>query len=43
MGLTVLGPLGSDVAVLPPPFLTRVPAGVPSPADDYVEAVVWTR
>ena len=40
MALTVLGPLGSDVVVPLPLFLSRVPAGFPSPADDYVEAVV---
>lgn len=40
MSLTVLGPLGSDSPVPLPLFLSRVPAGFPSPADDYVEAVV---
>ena len=40
MLLTVLGPLGSDSPVPLPLFLSRVPAGFPSPADDYVEAVV---
>ena len=40
MSLTVLGPLGSDSPVPLPLFLSRGPAGFPSPADDYVEAVV---
>lgn len=38
--LTVLGLLGSDSPVPLPLFLSRVPAGFPTPADDYVEAVV---
>ena len=40
MAVAILGLLSADLAVPLPLLLTRVPAGFPSPADDYVEALV---